>query len=117
VNVLKPHLKTTVATLLANGAFTEDGEIRVNQSDSVALSAEEVRGPPQRKWLIIMALLTQRKSYEPGGRGFKSCRARQFSNAYEPQTRLVLLRGVLRDLRPDGTLDERAALCRPRAQH
>jgi hypothetical protein len=43
--------------------FTEDGEIRVNQSGSVALSAEEVRGPPQRKWLIKVALLTQ--GYEP----------------------------------------------------
>jgi len=29
--------------------FTKDGEIRVNQSGSVALSAEEVRGPPRRK--------------------------------------------------------------------
>jgi len=50
--------------------FTEDGEIRVNQSGSVALSAEEVRGPPQRKWLIMVALLTQRKSYELGGRWY-----------------------------------------------
>ena len=52
-------------------------ENRVNQSGSVALSAEGVRGPPQRKGLIIMALLTQGASYEPGGRGFKSCRARR----------------------------------------
>ena len=46
----------------------------VNQSGSVALSAEEVRGPPQRNLLIISAFWTQ--PYEPGGRGFKSCRAR-----------------------------------------
>ena len=45
------------------------GKIRVNQSGSVALSAEEVRGPPQRNRLIIMALLTQESGYEPGGRG------------------------------------------------
>jgi hypothetical protein len=53
----------------------------VNQSGSVALSAEEVRGPPWRNSLMIMALLTQER-YEPGGRGFKSCRARQFSVVY-----------------------------------
>jgi len=61
-------------------------ENRVIQSGSVALSAEEVRGPPQRKWLIIVALLTQAASYEPGGRGFKSCRARQYSKGYEMQS-------------------------------
>src|SRR2546423_1787667 len=36
-----------------------------------------MRGPPWRNSLIIMALFTQRPGYEPGGRGFKSCRARQ----------------------------------------
>src|SRR5436305_11851114 len=53
-------------------------ENRVNQSGSVALSTEAMRGPPWRNLLIIMALFTQ-KSYEPGGRGFESCRARHFS--------------------------------------
>jgi len=48
----------------------EDGEIRVNQSGSVALSAEEVRVPPWHDLLIVMALLTQRKSYELGGRWY-----------------------------------------------
>src|SRR6266850_1988401 len=33
--------------------------------------------------------------YEPGGRGFNSCRARQYSTTYEPQTRPIL---VLPDL-------------------
>jgi hypothetical protein len=59
-------------------------ENRVNQSGSVALSAEGVRGPPSRNLLIIMALLTQKSGYEPGGRGFESCRARQNSRTYEP---------------------------------
>jgi len=52
-------------------------EIRVNQSGSVALSAEEVRGPPQRKLLMTNMLLTRLAYYEPGGCGFESCRARQ----------------------------------------
>jgi len=39
--------------------FRKDGEIRVNQSGSVALSAEEVRGPPRRlrtggSWVQIL---------------------------------------------------------------
>ena len=62
-------------------------ENRVNQSGSVALSAEEVRGPPQRNSLIIMALLTQ--DYEPGGRGFKSCRARQIIKYLASPARLA----------------------------
>ena len=55
-------------------------ENRVNQSGSVALSTEAMRGPPWRNSLIIMALFP--RDYEPGGRGFKSCRARQFSKAW-----------------------------------
>ena len=43
-------------------------ENRVNQSGSVALSTEAVRGPPWRNLLIIMALLTRGASYEPAGR-------------------------------------------------
>ena len=53
-------------------------ENRVNQSGSVALNTEGVRGP-----------------YEPRGRGFESCRARQYSKSYDPQLRSFLL---LRDL-------------------
>src|SRR6266540_3240807 len=49
-------------------------ENRVNQSGSVALTTEAMRGPPWRNLLIIVALLTP---CEPGRRGFKSCRARQ----------------------------------------
>ena len=56
-------------------------ENRVNQSGSVALSTEAMRGPPWRNSLIIMALLT--RDYEPGGRGFKSCRARQNSRTWQ----------------------------------
>ena len=52
-------------------------ENRVNQCGSVALSTEAMRGPPWRNSLIIMALLTPKSGYEPGGRGFDSCRARQ----------------------------------------
>jgi hypothetical protein len=59
----------------------------VNQSGSVALSTEAMRGPPWRNSLITMALLTQEPGYEPGGRGFKSCRARQFSKGYDLQER------------------------------
>ncbi len=43
-------------------------ENRVNQSGSVALSTEAMRGPPWRNLLIIMALLTQQSGYEPAGR-------------------------------------------------
>jgi hypothetical protein len=79
-----------------SGLLAKDGEIRVNQSGSVALSAEEVRGPPQRKWLIIMALLTQKPDYEPGGRGFKSCRARHFSDIWPVRVAGFLLDTHLR---------------------
>jgi len=43
-------------------------ENRVNQSGSVALSTEAMRGPPWRNLVIIMALLTQESGYEPAGR-------------------------------------------------
>ena len=68
-------------------------ENRVNQSGSVALSAEEVRGPPQRNRLIIMAYLAGLPGYEPGGRGFKSCRAR-----HEFIFEIGRLRSLRRDL-------------------
>jgi len=37
-------------------------ENRVNQSGSVALSTEAMRGPPWRNLLIIMALFTQKST-------------------------------------------------------
>src|SRR5216684_2177782 len=55
-------------------------ENRVNQSGSVALSTEAMRGPPWRNLLIIMALFTQKSGYEPGGRGFESYRTQHIAN-------------------------------------
>jgi hypothetical protein len=49
----------------------------------------EVRGPPQRNSLIIMALSTRGESYEPGGRGFKSCRARQINKGLQAMQPLL----------------------------
>jgi hypothetical protein len=63
------------------GTTKSSRENPVNQSGSVALSTEAMRGPPWRNSLIIMALLT--RDYEPGGRGFKSCRARQISMTWQ----------------------------------
>jgi len=42
-------------------------ENRVNQSGSVARGTEAMQGPPWRNLVIIMALLTQKSGYEPGG--------------------------------------------------
>ncbi len=82
----------------------------VNQSGSVALSAEEVRGPPQTQVVDKNSIFDP---YEPGGRGFKSCRARQYSRGYEPQVRSF--RG-LRD--PCGTFYPQNGLARVRdTQH
>jgi hypothetical protein len=39
----------------------------VNQSGSVALSTEAMRGPPWRNLLIIIAFATQESGHEPGG--------------------------------------------------
>ena len=56
------------------------------------LSAEEVRGPPQRNTLVNSAI----SAYEPGGRGFKSCRARQIIKGLQrcsPFSSVVLVLG------------------------
>src|SRR2546425_1041554 len=51
------------------------------------LNAEALGGRRYRILLIIMPLSPSGASYEPGGGGFESCGAREFSKAYEPQTR------------------------------
>src|SRR6266404_6046154 len=72
----------------------------VNQSGSVALSTEAMRGPPWRNSLIIMALLTQEPGYEPGGRGFKSCRARQMHQGVGSLPTPHYFRGVTKKVPP-----------------
>jgi hypothetical protein len=63
--------------------------------------------PVRRRWR------DEATNYEPGGRGFKSCRARQYSMGYELQVRSF--RG-LRD--PCGTFYPQGRLARVRdAQH
>jgi len=50
-------------------------ENRVNQSGSVALSTEAMRGPPWQ--LTIWRFVPDFANYEPGVVGFETCRARQ----------------------------------------